>query len=138
MSQGVRLAETGKGMPFGLSFLVLPLVLHKPSRDFLPKSIATKFHTWVHNNQSLRVGFSARAQKMTDYTKESLLFGVHRQILIISDDGLINAPKVRLPKLDWPLDSESSKCKNKAHFLGRWLTRAGDLATIYAILGVKL
>ena len=43
--------ENGSGMPFATAFLVLPVVLHKPTRDHLPKSIATKLHAWIQDNQ---------------------------------------------------------------------------------------
>ncbi len=129
--------EAENGMPFPLSFLVLPMVLHKPTREILPKSIATKFHSWVHKNQSVRVGFDMRARQLVPYTKEAIHFATQLEMLSFSEHGQLNAPKRRNKGLGWLSDSEPEICKKKARLVGRWFTRAGDPATIYAILGVK-
>ena len=128
--------ELETGMPFALSFLVLPLVLHKPSRDVLPRTVATKFHSWVHNNQELRVDFHKRAEWLSPHTKESLHFGMRAGILVVLDEGLLSAPKHSCKDPGWPSQTEPGTCRSSARFVGRWFTRAGEAATIFAILGV--
>jgi len=129
--------EFGNTMPYSLSFLVLPLVLHKPTRDLLPKTIATKFHSWVHQNQAIRVGFHIRTKQLVPFTKEALHWGVSSGMLVFSGQGSLDASKQKFDSFNWPLDSEPEICKKKAHFIGKWLTRAGDSATIFAIMGIK-
>ena len=128
--------EAGDGMPYPLSFLVLPLVLHKPTRDLLPRTIATKFHSWVHKNQSIRVRFHLRAHDLVPHTKEALHFGADSGFLVFSQEARLNTIERSVASIDWPPDSEPAACTQKAHFIGRWFARAGEPATIFAILGV--
>lgn len=128
--------EIGNSMPYALSFLVLPLVLHKPTRDLLPKTIATKFHSWIHQNQAMRVGFHIRTKQLVPFTKEALYWCVSSGMLGFSGQGSLDVSKQKINSF-WPLHSEPETCKKKAHFIGRWFTRAGDVATIFAIMGIK-
>lgn len=128
--------ETGRGMPYPLSFLVLPIVLHAPSRNVLPRTIAKKLHAWIEENQMARVRFVERVRSLVSHTKESIIFACNGRILEILDSGGL-AHLGRQPKLPWGHNSESFFCCQKAHFLGRWFGHSGDLSTIFAIWGIK-
>ncbi len=129
--------EAGAGMPYALAFLVLPVVLHKPTRDILPKTIATRLHVWIQENQSVRIGFSERVRWTAPYTKEALFYAAKAELIEISDDGLLVSEKKRLKKLPWPKVSEPSVCMSKSRFVGRWFSLAGDTATLMAMWGVR-
>jgi len=129
--------EAGAGTPYTLSFLILPVVLHKPTRDLLPKTIATKLHSWIQENQNTRIGFADRVRWTIPYTKEALCYASKADLIRISDDGLLASNMKRLKKLSWPKTSESSLCVGKARFVGRWFSLAGDTATILAMWGVR-
>jgi hypothetical protein len=130
------LEEGAKGMPYAVSFLVLPIALHKATRDAFPASISTKLHVWLQENQVARVGLSSRAKGLVPYSREALIYSISSSLLKISPEGLLvpTKAKVKLPK--WDKDSEASSCIKKAQFLGRWLARAGDTVTVFALLGV--
>jgi len=129
--------EVGAGMPYAIAFLALPVVLHKPTRDLLPKSIVTKLHAWTQKNQSVRIGFAERVRWTIPYTKEALHYATMAELIYISDDGILVSKKKRLRKLAWPKTSEPSVCKNKARFVGRWFSLAGDTSTLLAMWGVR-
>jgi hypothetical protein len=129
--------ENGAGMPYGIAFLVLPTVLHKPTRDLLPKSVASKLHAWIQNNQSVRIGFAERVRWTIPFTKEGIHYASMAQLIYISDDGLLDLKLKRLENVKWPKTSEPSVCKNKARFIGRWFSLAGDTATLLAMWGVR-
>lgn len=129
--------ECGNSMPYSLSFLVLPLVLHKPTRDLLPRTIATKFHSWVHQNQVMRLDLHNRAKQLVPFSKEALYWCASSGMLAFDEQGGLDVSKHNFKNINWLLDSDPEVCKKKAHFLGRWLTRAGDPATIFAIMGIK-
>ena len=129
--------EAGTGMPYALASLVLPVVLHKPTRDLLPKTITTKLHAWIQDNQSARIGFAERVRWTVPYTKEALHYASRADLIGISDDGLLISKKKRLKKLPWPKTSEPSVCKSKARFVGRWFSLAGDTATLLATWGIR-
>jgi hypothetical protein len=129
--------ETNTGMPYVLSFLVLPLVLHKSTRDILPISISTKLHSWVHKNQYVRVGLDKRAQHLGLYTREAIIFSIRLEIIHISENGQLNVSQKKCKRLELPSSSEPVICQKKAYFVGRWFARTGDPAIIFAMLGVK-
>ncbi len=123
-------------MPYVLSFLILPIVLHKPTRDILPNTIASKFHTWVHKHETVRIGFEARAKNMVPYTKEGIIFSASAGLLSFSEGGL-TVTRNSFDSVEWPLYSDADFCRKKARFLGRWFTRSGEPTTVYALFGVK-
>ena len=131
-------AETERGMPYALSFLVLPIVLHAPTRDALPKSIAKKLHTWIEDNQFSRVRFAERVRSLVSHTKESIIFACQGNMLQISDNGLLVSTSHKKLKVPWEPYSESYSCNQKAKFVGRWFGRFGDIPTIFAMWGIKL
>ena len=51
-------------MSWPLAFLVPPIVLHRPTRDALPRDTRTHLSTWVSREPVLRAGFPARAAAM--------------------------------------------------------------------------
>ncbi|MGO9273217.1 MAG: three component ABC system middle component [Terriglobia bacterium] len=129
--------ETAAGLPYPLAFLVLPVVLHKPTREALPASIATKMHPWLENHQEVQVGFADRCASVVGHTREAIVFAVARNLLRISNDARIEAPEQRLRRPRWPSDSEPAVCLDKARFVGRWMANAGQTATLYAMWGIR-
>lgn len=124
-------------MPYSLAFLILPMVLHKPTRDILPNTIATKFHTWVHRYGTVRIGFELRAKNMVPYTKEGLIFSAYAGLLSFSEGGQLRVNRNSFASVEWPLYSDADSCRKKSRFLGRWFARSGEHTTIYAFFGVK-
>lgn len=129
----------GMGLPLSLCFILLPLVLHKPTRQALPRSTATRLHSWIHRNQRLQIGFSRRAQELVPHTWEAVALGVNAGLLSVSTStGYLSSCRQtgrHIP--DWPVDSEPANCLKASSFVGRWLARVGEESTVYAMLGVK-
>jgi hypothetical protein len=70
------------GMPWPLVFLVPPLVLHRPTRDALPRNTRTHLSTWVRREPLLRAGCPARAAAMVPLTREGIRFGLRAGVLV--------------------------------------------------------
>src|SRR5687768_8622007 len=128
--------EDADGIPFGTCFLVLPLVLHKQTREALPRTIATHFHNWISEHRELRINFGLRTRAMVSATREGLLFAISRNLLSLTTDRLVPSQRKR-PWSAWTAASEEGMCLDKALFLGRWLARSPDTATVMAALGVR-
>ena len=112
--------QNPNGMPYPLVFILLPIVLHKATRLALPKSVATKMHPWIQQNQEARIGFSDRCVGIREYTREAILFASASGLVTFSNDATLHAPRQRLKRLSWPTDSESAICRERARFVGRW------------------
>jgi hypothetical protein len=127
----------GVGMPYEISFLVLPLVLHEQTRGMLPKSIATPFQTWVSGNPTLRIGLAERVRAAIPISREALVFLLVRQSIDVRQAALM--PGLAKPRLSAAKTSRSSDvrgCVQSAALLGRLLATSGRSATVYASLGI--
>src|SRR3954447_13061814 len=79
--------ERSTGLPWIFSFLLLPLILHKATREIAPKTKITKFQTWTQKNPAILVGFAERARHMEPYVREGIMFGVSTGILVCKADA---------------------------------------------------
>lgn len=62
--------EDARGMPFSLTLPVLPLCLHKDSREVIASSPRSYLLKTVEKNQQLMVGFADRVTQMLPYAFE--------------------------------------------------------------------
>lgn len=136
---GGHMKEAGAGLPFTTTFLVLPLVLHKETRDLLPRKVTTSLPVWLDESPMIRARFVERAGMLAPYTKEALIFGGERKLLMIDSDS-ITGERGWKRKIDAELERSSDEvrsCAKKAEFLGRWYARSGRPETLMALLGVR-
>lgn len=130
------------GMPYPLLFLVLPVILHKSTREALPRSISSKLHVWLGNTPSARVGFAQRTRDLVSITKEGLSFGIDRGHISLSiEDRFISTGK-QFRKLQRPIaenlsELDVNEIERRALFVGRWFARAGSISSIYVMWGIR-
>jgi hypothetical protein len=127
----------GSGIPYALSFLALPLVLHQATRDALPGKISVTQHTWIQAHPELRFSVEQRVTNLVPFVKEAIMFGLNLNILTIDEDGNIQTTDKKVRSPNWDRNSEPYLCFKKASFVGRWMARARDVATIYAMWGLQ-
>ncbi len=124
------------GLPFPLSFLVLPVVLHKHTRERLPKAVTSSIPMWLQRNPEVKIGFDQRVANTAAITREAVAFLLAHARLTVEDGGVLRAVGVVKHDQD-PGSDEIKDCITKARFLGRWLRRAGTPATVYALFGIR-
>jgi hypothetical protein len=129
--------EGNRGLPYTLTFMVLPIILHRPTRQAMPSTIAKRMHAWLEENQQARIGFSNRARNMVPYTREALLFGCAASFLEFTPTACIYPLRRQIRGLNWGTESEAADCRKRARFVGRWLSHAGDEITILGLWGVR-
>lgn len=83
--------EDPRGMPFSLSLLVLPLCLHKDSREVIASSPRSYLLKTTEKNQQLVVGFAGRVTEMLPYAFEGFGLLLETGCITIADDGRIQA-----------------------------------------------
>jgi hypothetical protein len=128
--------EDPKGMPFSLALLILPLCLHKESRDILLQHNRSYFLKVVSGHPQLLVNFGRRATDLLPFTLEALGFLMQLGAFEVDPDGRLKAlPEgVRKSVTGTP---ESIACQRVAKFLGKEFARVADRATIYTTLGIR-
>ncbi|MFN4275360.1 MAG: three component ABC system middle component [Ferrovibrio sp.] len=126
--------------PFALSFLVLPIVLHRGTRSSLPRSTVTSLLSWVQDNKEQLVDFSSRVQRLDQITRETITFAIQHEALkfdngasLITGDGRMGITPKRTPLFT----EEAKECTERAGFLGRWFASAGTTATIFSAWGIR-
>lgn len=125
---------TGEPMPAGFAFLIAPLVLHRDTREALPKRTNSHWATWLSSNPVLQAGFPLRARSLVEPVRDGLRFGVANGVLSITPQGAIMgelAPAARRATV-----GDMASVTSAAGFVGRWLTRLDRPATAFALLGV--
>lgn len=129
----------GRSLPFSLAFLILPIVLHKGTREALPGSTITSLLSWTQDNRHQFVDFSSRVQRLGEITREALLFGTQYQTLRIIGAGVAIGERRRSPteKRTILFTEEARICVDRAGFLGRWFAAAGTTPTIFSAWGIS-
>lgn len=122
--------QTGP-MSWPLTFLIPPLVLHRPTRDALPRDTRTHLSTWISRQPVLRAGFPERAGAMAPLAREALRFGLRHGVLSISDG------RVRGHRSGTPSPGDLSVLISKAGLVGRWLAKTDQPSTVFALFGVR-
>lgn len=130
--------QVGQDAPFELPFVILPLVLHKSTRERFPNAVTTPFSSWITSPQTVSVksGFSERAEFLAPYIREAIIFACKANGLsfgALSRIGITGKVKKSFPGAT----EEVKSCIVAASFCGKWLGRAGNVQTIFALLGVK-
>lgn len=124
----------GSPMPWPLAFLVAPMVLHRDTRDALPRSTRTHLTSWVSDNPTLRAGLPLRARSLVDPVREGLRFGLSERILTVVGEGRIRgtfAGPSRPPDI-----GDLRPVVRSAGLVGKWFAKLDQPATAFALLGV--
>ncbi|MDQ7084394.1 MAG: DUF6521 family protein [Sulfurovum sp.] len=69
--------ETNHGLPFAVTFLFLPLLLDKNTRDRFPKTTTSKFYQWLEENAVVKIFIGTRIKNLVPYTREAIQFLIY-------------------------------------------------------------
>jgi hypothetical protein len=125
-----------RGMPFSLSLLVLPLCLHKDTREVIADSPRSYLLRTTEKNQQVMVGFPNRVTQMLPYTFEGFGLLMERGCVAIANDGRIQTvPKKVRKAIDGT--EETVSCQKVARILGKEFARIADRVTVYTTFGIR-
>lgn len=126
-------------LSFNEAFLVLPLVLHAPTRFSIPNRINSSFPIWIKDNPLNIASLPMRAKSLIPYTKEAISFGARGGILRIEEQeihsDLEHASSMRVAYRK--SSNEVQQCRKTAEFIGKWFSHTGNPETIFTLLGVR-
>lgn len=122
--------------PFPLIYLVLPLVLHKSTRELINGK--TAMLVWVQKYPELLIGFAQRAHDLVEITNEAIELLLQSEMIYITKDAelQINHTIKSMSKTKF-VNDEIKECINKSELVGKWFAIAGSTETIYISLGVR-
>lgn len=130
---------SGLPMRLDLTFIVLPVVLDRVTRDALPATARTSLPVWLRNHPLLPSRVAQRSRTLVPFAKEALLFGGAHGLLEFGEEGIVGSQtwKRRVAVALRESSDEVRLCAKRAEFLGRWFSNAGSADTVMALLGVR-
>lgn len=125
-----------RGMPFSLSLLLLPLCLHKDSREVIASSPRSYLLKTTEKNQQVMVGFANRVTQMLPYAFEGFGLLMERGCITVAGDGRIRTVPDKVRKAIKGT-AETIACQKVARIVGREFARIADRATVYTTFGIR-
>ncbi len=128
-----------QGMPFPLIFMILPIVLHKWTREALPSNTRTSVAAWLQRDPSSKIQYHERIVSLIPFVREALLFGMINEWLTIREGGRIQTKLTESNIKDIPQET-TREIKNyimRAKFVGKWFASAGSAQTVMTLWGVR-
>jgi len=128
--------ECNRAFPFPLVYLILPLLLHRKTREAI--SSKTQFINWIHNNEHLLINFAERAKSLVPIVNEALEFLLQSGHVIFSANAELEICHLVKSLSKTKLAEEDVKdCIQKSEHVGKWFAKTGRVETIYSALGVR-
>jgi len=121
-------------MPAELIYIVAPLVLHRDTREALPKDNRSHLTNWVSKHPVLIAGFAARALELVPVVQEGLRYGLRHQHLALDQYGTLSStyPAAKNPARLGDIKAIVTASARA----GQWLAKTDSSATIYSLFGV--
>ena len=131
--------EGNKNFPFELAFLLIPIVLHRETRESLPRTASTSLGVWLSEYPLSKIVISERSKALVSHVREALLFGgVHHLFEFVETEIKVEVGQQRTINRVLTSSTEEVKvCAKRAEFIGKWFAKAGTSATVMALIGVK-
>jgi ABC-three component (ABC-3C) system Middle Component 3 len=120
-------------LPWSMAFVVAPLVLHRGTREALPRRTSSHWAHWLSNNPVIQAGFAPRARSLVGPVRDGIRFGLACGVLVIDGDGFASGLRrsMRPDEL-----GDLAMLVRAAGFVGKWLAKLDRPATAFALLGV--
>jgi hypothetical protein len=128
--------EDARGMPFSLSLLVLPLCLHKDSREVVAGSSRSYLLKITEKNPQIQVGFTDRVTSMLPYAFEGFGLLMERGCISVTIDGRLQTVPDKVRKTVTGTD-ETKSCQRVARIVGKEFARIADRVTVYTTFGIR-
>jgi hypothetical protein len=128
--------ENSEGMPFSLSMLILPLCLHKSTREVIAQSSRRRLLRTIEENPQILVGFANRTRTLIPFMFEALGLLMERDCFTVSDKGHLHTLEKRVRKSVTGTE-ESIACQKVAKIIGREFALVADRVTIYTSFGIR-
>lgn len=128
-----------QGISFEECFLVIPMVLHKETRDSLPRLSSSSLAVWMGQNPLAPSTIADRAKSLVPFTKEALRFGGAYGMLRFQGTLVQPNPdwKRRISTVLSDSSDEVQACAKRAEFVGKWFAKTGNAETVMSLLGVR-
>ncbi len=126
----------GCPMPFSLTLLILPLCLHKRTREVLKNANRSYLTNILQDHPEIRVDLAQRARGLFPYSMEAFAYLMACGVIAVDEYGGIAVQEGQIRK-KIAGSQDTKDCQVVARALGIKLARINDRATIYTTLGIR-
>jgi hypothetical protein len=132
-----ELAATGLTWP--LVFLALPAVLHKRTREALPRDVRGSMAGWVRSHPLEVEEIAERAPALRPIVSEALVFGIAHGTIVREGALLLPGRRARRRPREARREptEDFTSCATRARFFGRWCAVSGTPTTVFALWGLR-
>ena len=123
-------------MPYSLTLLILPLCLHKRTREQIKEARRAYFTKILQEHPEIQVDFAKRARSLLPYTMEAFAYIMSCGAIDVDGSGCIMLRENAARKI-YAGSQDTKDCQAVARSLGRKLALINDRATIYTTLGIR-
>lgn len=132
----VYIESTHRAFPFPLVYLVLPMVLHKNTRELI--NSRTQLLIWVQRYPETLIDFPKRTSELVPITNEAIEFLLQSNLIRVNSNGELEiVPTQKSLSKTRYIDDEIKDCINKSGQVAKWFAATGKPETIFISLGVK-
>lgn len=136
-SVGEYYKKAGTPMSVVLAFVVLPLALHRGSRDQLPKMASTAFAGWVATHDNIIAELPLRVERLRPVVREAMIFSIRQNRLAVQGGGLVpGSSKLSSTTKATISTNDTDQARSAAMLLGRWFGAQGDAPSVLQGFGV--
>lgn len=136
MAAGYQQAHL-QGLHPALPFIGVPIVLHKTTRESLPRDLRTTMANWLHQSPERRLGFDQRARAMAPHIRQGMRFALRNGVIAAREGAYVSLPLAEESPQGIIVTDELRACLTRALFVGRWFGAVGTPHTIFALWGVR-
>lgn len=138
LARGVEgfINTANRPMPFSLTFVILPLCLHKRTREQIKEANRAYFTKILQDHPEIRVDLARRARGLLPYTMEAFAYLMSCGVIVVDESGGI-ALKDNTVRRSIVGSQDTKDCQTVARSLGRKLALINDRVTIYTTLGIR-
>ena len=124
-------------MSVALAFVVLPLALHRGSRDQLPKMASTAFAGWIATHDNIIAELPLRVERLRPVVREAMIFSIRQNRLAVQGGGLVpGSSKLSSTTKVTIRTDDTDQARSAAMLLGRWFGAQGDAPSVLQGFGV--
>lgn len=136
-SVGEYYKKAGQPMSIALAFVVLPLALHRGSRDQLPKMASTAFAGWIATHDNVIAELPLRLERLRPVVREAMIFSIRQNRLAVQGGGLVpGSSKLSSTTKAAISTDDTGQARSAAALLGRWFGAQGDAPSVLQGFGV--
>ncbi|WP_407662610.1 three component ABC system middle component [Microlunatus elymi] len=121
------------GLDWPAAYLILPLTLHPPTRESLPRDRRITLSRWAVRQPDLLADMEYRVATMVQPTKRAIRHGLRARRLGMDGTSLVALKRPKQPAKNWP--EELQKSVRAAAICGQWFN-AVDTHMAFELLGI--